>query len=468
MLKIYNTLSRQIEEFTPINEDHVGIYTCGPTVYNYQHIGNFRTMIFADVLTRVLKMNGYNVNSVRNITDIDDKIIRDAKANGLEIHEFTQKYEDAYNQDLSKLNIDPVNHTPHATEHITGMIKFIEVLIKKEVAYVEDDGSVYFNISKFPEYGKLSRLDKQNLKTGTRILSDEYEKDNVQDFALWKSVEMDEFGYDSPWGKGRPGWHIECSVMSEAFLGETFDIHTGGIDLLFPHHENEIAQSEAKNNAKFVNYFVHGEHLLVDNQKMSKSKKNFYVLSDLVEKGFDPMAFRYLMLTAHYRDKINFTWESLQAAQNALNNLREQARSWDQPNTVILANEVRPESWDQKQDSEQVGMTNSYYEQFMEALNDDLNTAKAVAEMWNFIKNEDDSSTKAATFLKMDEVLGLKLNEYIGKQIEAPEDVQKLVDHREKVRRNKDFNKSDELRDEIKKLGYEVLDTSIGPKLKKL
>ena len=445
MMKLYNTLTRKVEEFKPIEEGKVGMYTCGPTVYNYQHIGNFRTMIFADILYRVLIANGLEVKTIRNITDIDDKIIRDAKLADMNIHDFTKKYEDAYNQDLAKLNVLPVDVSPHATEHIGGMIKFIEELIKKENAYVEEDGSVYFDISKFPDYGKLSQLDKQSLKTGTRILSDEYEKDNVQDFALWKSVEPTEFGYNSPWGKGRPGWHIECSVMSEAFLGETFDIHTGGIDLMFPHHENEIAQSEAKNGKEFVKYFVHGEHILVDNQKMSKSKGNFYVLNELIEKGFDPMAYRYLVLTAHYRDKLNFTFESLQAAQNALNNLREQAREWVEPSAV---------------DENSFGA-------FLSELNDDLNTPKAIAEMWNFLKNQDDSGVKAATVRAMDEILGLKLDEYIGKKLEIPEEVQKIVDKREEARNAKDFAKSDELRDEIKKLGYDVLDTPNGPKLQK-
>ncbi len=461
-MKIFNTLTRKVEEFEPITLGKVGMYTCGPTVYNYQHIGNFRTMIFSDILTRVLTANGYEVKTVRNITDIDDKIIRDAKAAELPIHEFTEKYETAYNKDLQKLNVLPVDVSPLATEHINGMIKFIEVLIKKDVAYVEDDGSVYFDISKFADYGKLSRLDKKNLKTGTRILSDEYEKDNIQDFALWKSVEPGEFGYESPWGKGRPGWHIECSVMSEQFLGETFDIHAGGIDLMFPHHENEIAQSEAKNEKPFVKYFVHGEHILVNNEKMSKSKKNYFVLGDLEEKGFDPMAYRYLVLTTHYRDKLNFTWESLEAAQNALNNLREDIRDWEAPLVPPLPNPL-PQGERGLSNPE-----NSFYSQFLEVLNNDLNTPQALAVLWKMVKANIPGEQKAEQLLKMDQVLGLKLDEYLGKKLEIPDEVQKLVDQRELVRAEKDFAKSDELRKEVKNLGYEIDDTPSGPKLHKI
>lgn len=447
MLKIYNSLTKQIEEFKPINPPHVGLYTCGPTVYNFQHIGNFRAVIFADILYRVLKANNYQVESVRNITDIDDKIIKGAKERNLPIKDFSQEYEKAFFADLDKLNILPVNHTPHATEYVGGMIKFIEELIKKGLAYVEEDGSVYFDISKFPEYGKLSGIEKRELKTGTRILSDEYAKDDVQDFALWKAVEANESeGYPSPWGRGRPGWHIECSVMSQTILGDTFDIHAGGIDLLFPHHENEIAQSEGKTGKKFVNYFIHNEHLLVDNEKMSKSKGNFYLLKDIEEKGFDPQAFRYLALNTHYRDKLNFTWESLEAAQNALTNIRETVRDWDS-STDIDETEIS---------------------KFQLTLNDDLNTSKALAVVWGVIKSDMDLAKKSATLLKMDEVLGLGLDEYIAKPIEVPEEVKKLLESRESARSQKDFSKSDEIRIQIKKLGFELEDTPTGAKVKKI
>ena len=451
MLKIYNSLTRKIEEFEPLNPPHVGMYTCGPTVYDYQHIGNFRTMLLSDTLYRVLKANDYQVKSVRNITDIDDKIIKGAKAKNLPIEEFSKEYTDIFFEDLNKLNILLVDVNPKATDHVGGMVKYIEELINKGLAYMEDDGSVYFDISKFPNYGKLSQIDKKQLKTGTRILSDEYSKDNVQDFALWKSVGSDEIGYDSPWGRGRPGWHIECSVMSQQYLGDTFDIHVGGIDLLFPHHENEIAQSEGKTGKPFVKYFVHGEFLLIDGQKMSKSLKNIYKIKDLEEKGFEPLGFRYLALTAHYRDKLNFTWESLQAAQNALNNLRQQIRGWPEANGL---------SQQPNQDVAQ------FWQRFMEAASYDLNMPQAVAVMWEMTRSGDTISGKSAQLLQMDKILGLELDKYLGKPVKIPEDVQVLIEHRENARKSGDFKRSDQIRKEIKKLGFEIEDTPAGPKVK--
>lgn len=444
MLKLFNTLSRSVEEFKPLKPGKVGLYTCGPTVYDYPHIGNLRTFIFSDILYRTLKAQGYDVKFVQNITDIDDKIIKNAKLRNLSIEEFTKDYTQHFFADILKLNILPADVYPKATEHVGKMVKYIQKLLEKAFAYLEKDGSVYFDISKFPGYGKLSGLEKMELKSGTRILSDEYTKDDVQDFALWKSVGPKEFGYDSPWGKGRPGWHIECSVMSQEYLGETLDIHAGGIDLTFPHHENEIAQSEAYTGKEFARVFVHAEHLLVEDKKMSKSLGNFYTLRDIEAKGIEPLAFRYLVLTAHYRDKLNFTWESLTAAQKALDNLREVLRGLDMP-----GNEDR-----------------SALARFMEALDEDLNTSKAAAVMWAIVKSDLESSTKSATILKMDEVLGLGLEEFIGKKLEVPDKVQKLIQAREKAREEKDFKKSDELRKEIKKLGYDISDNSSGPQVK--
>ncbi len=431
-----------------MNPQDVGMYTCGPTVYDYQHIGNFRTMIFSDLLLRSLRANDLKVKAVRNITDIDDKIIKGAKEKGLPIDEFSREYTEKFFEDLEKLNITPVDINPKATEHVSKMIKYIEKLIKKGLAY-EKDRSVYFDISEFPDYGQLSQIDKRELKTGTRILSDEYEKDNVQDFALWKAVEEEEFGYDSPWGKGRPGWHIECSVMSQEYLGDTLDIHVGGIDLLFPHHENEIAQSEGYTGKPFVNYFIHGEHILVDGAKMSKSLKNFYVLEDLEAKGFEDLAFRYLVLSTHYRDKQNFTWESLQAAQNALGNIRDSLRDLPKPSVGSLA-------------------PSEHYQKFLEAINNDLNMPQALAVLHELIKSDLDPLQKSTDILAMDQVLGLKLGEYLGQKIEVPEAVLKLIEHRENARKNKDFKRSDQLRDEIKKLGFEVEDSQEGPKIKKI
>ncbi len=444
MLKLYNTLTRKIEDFIALNPPKVGIYACGPTVYDFAHIGNLRSFLMYDVLRRVLKAEGYEVTFVENITDIDDKIIKKAKEKNLEISEFTTQFTDFFLKDLNKLNITLPDIQPKATEHITQMVKYIESLVKKKLAYVEKDGSVYFDISKFPDYGKLSGVKKRELKSGTRILSDEYSKDSVQDFALWKSVEADQVGWNSPWGKGRPGWHIECSVMSQEYLGDTLDIHAGGIDLMFPHHENEIAQAQGKTGQPFVKYFVHGEHLLVDGQKMSKSLNNFYTLRDVESKDMDPLSLRYLVLTAHYRDKLNFTWKSLEAAQNALNNLRETVRDWEEP---------------------KIGCA-QYEEDFFKALNNDLNTPQALAVMWDLVKSDYPSSAKAESLLKMDQVLGLGLDKYLGKKIDIPDKVQILVDEREQARKDSNFEKSDQLRKSIKDMGFEIEDAPEGPKIK--
>lgn len=444
MLTLFNALTKKVEEFTPINPPAVGMYTCGPTTYDFVHIGNLRTFIFEDVLQRVLESNGFEVKKVMNITDIDDKIIKGAREKGLGIEEFSRPYEEAFLKDLDRLNIKYANVFPKATEHIGKMVKYIEELIEKGYSYVEKDGSVYFDISKFPDYGKLSQIDKRELKTGTRMLSDEYSKDNVQDFALWKSVGSDEVGWDSPWGKGRPGWHIECSVMSQEYLGETFDIHTGGIDLLFPHHENEIAQSEAKTGKKFVNFFIEGEHLLVEGQKMSKSLGNIFKLKDLEEKGFEPLVFRYLTLTAHYRDKLNFTFESLTAAQKTLNRIKSEIRAWEQPNQVI----------------------DQFWQRFLQAANNDLNMPQAVGVLHELLSSKDPTSSKSATILEMDKILGLGLDRYLGLPVEMPSGVAELVEKREQVRKSGDFKESDRLRDEIKDLGFEIEDTPTGPKIK--
>lgn len=444
MIRLFNSLSRHIEDFKPLNPPQVGMYTCGPTVYDYQHIGNLRTMLLSDTLRRVLTANGYKIKSVRNITDIDDKIIRGANERGLPIDEFSKEYTKVYFDDLLKLNILSDDVNPKATEHVEAMVKYIEVLLKKKLAYVEDDGSVYFDISAFPRYGSLSRIDKKDLKAGTRILSDEYTKDNVQDFALWKSVNPDEMGYDSPWGRGRPGWHIECSVMSQQYLGDTFDIHVGGIDLLFPHHENEIAQSEGKTGSSFVNYFVHGEFVQVEGRKMSKSLGNIYTLLDLEKKGFEPLSYRYLAMTAHYKDKLNFTWESLQAAQNTLRKLRDEIRLWEEPK----------------------GEHTPFWQKFVDAAKNDLGIPQAVGLLHEMVRSEYPTSSKAQDIVEMDKILGLNLAEFVGKPVEVPLQVQKLLEEREKTRQDKDFAKSDRLRQEIRKLGFAVEDTPKGQRIR--
>jgi len=445
-LRIFNSLTKTIEEFKPLNPANVTFYGCGPTVYDHVHIGNLRSFVLYDLLKRVLEFNNFQVQFIENLTDVDDKIIKRSAEMGISPSELSEKFSKVFFDDISKLNILPANNYPKATEHVSEMIKFIEVLLGKGLAYQEADGSVYFDVSKFANYGKLSGVDKSQIKSGTRILSDEYSKDDVQDFALWKMVKGSEVGWDSPWGKGRPGWHIECSVMSQQFLGDTIDIHAGGVDLLFPHHENEIAQSEGVSGKSFVRYWVHGEHLLVDGAKMSKSLGNFYTLVDIENKGIDPLALRYLFLTAHYRDKLNFTWESLTAAQNALNNLRETIRNWDQPVVGCAEHEQR----------------------FTEALDNDLNTAQALAILWELVKSDYPTSAKAGSLLKMDQVLGLGLAEFVAKKIDVPENVMELVSQREEARKNSDYHKSDQLRKQIKDLGFEVLDTLDGSKVNKI
>jgi cysteinyl-tRNA synthetase len=406
------------------------------------HIGNLRTFVFSDILLRTLKYNDFQVEAAENITDIDDKIIKKATEEGKEISEITEEYTKYFLEDIKKLNIFPDNlkEQPRATAYVGKMIVYIQVLVEKGFAYVEKDNSVYFDISKFPNYGKLSGIEAKELKTGTRVLSDEYTKDDVQDFALWKAVQPNEVGYDSPWGKGRPGWHIECSVMSQSILGDRIDIHTGGIDLIFPHHENEIAQSEAKTGeSPFVKYWVHGAHMLVDGKKMSKSLHNFYTLAEIVDRGFDPLALRYLYLQTHYRQEMNFTFEALEAAQNALNRLRKEITGY----------------------GESSASNGEYEEQFKEAVNDDLNMPKALSILWEVVRSSKPDSEKLALALKFDEVLGLSLRDsqaIVKKQEKVPEDVRKMLEQREVLRREKKFAEADKIREKILAMGYKVED----------
>lgn len=442
-LRLFNTLTHQTEEFKPQNPSKVTMYTCGPTVYDHMHIGNLRTFVFSDILFRSLKYNGFEVEAVQNITDIDDKIIKRANEKKKTIEEIASEYTKYFLKDVEKLNIDSSNlkTQPKATEYIGKMIEYIKILIDKGFAYKEKDGSIYFDISKFENYGKLSGVEERELKTGTRVLSDEYTKENVQDFALWKAAGEDEVGFPSPFGKGRPGWHIECSVMSQTILGNKIDIHTGGVDLIFPHHENEIAQSEAKTGeSPFVKYWVHGAHMLVNNQKMSKSLNNFYTLSDIQKRGFEPLALRYLFLQTHYRQEMNFTWEALSGAQNALNKLRKEIAEYDEP---------------------KVGCA-EYEENFKQAINDDLNMPKALSILWEVVRSDYPKSAKAQTLFKFDEVLGLSLRS--SKEIikagekEIPTEVKKMLEEREQLRKQKKYHLADQIRAKIIKMGYKVED----------
>ncbi|MEX2028096.1 MAG: cysteine--tRNA ligase [Candidatus Curtissbacteria bacterium] len=453
-MKLYNFLSRKAEEFEPITPGRVGMYTCGPTVYDYVHIGNWRTFVFEDVLKRALQFVGYEVNHVMNITDIDDKIIKKAGEEKVEIGQLTKKYEEAFSADLEKLNIIPADHYPKATDHIEHMVSLIQKLLDRGIAYKAEDG-IYFSVEKFPNYGRLSGLEKRELKKGARVNDDQYDKENWSDFALWKfppspkastdakamadkseGQEKKEPSWPAPFGEGRPGWHIECSEMSTDVLGDHFDIHCGGIDLLFPHHENEIAQSEAATGGKFVNSWLEGEHLLVDGQKMSKSLGNIFTLEDIVKKGFEPLALRYLFLTAHYRSKLNFTWESLTAAQNALSNLRQEIASWDET---------------------EVGLKD-FEKDFKNATANDLDMPRAIATMWEMVKSNNPTGAKRQSILLMDKVLGLGLGEI--KKAELPDGARELMEKREEVRNAGNFEESDKLRDQLKEMGVEIEDTN--------
>lgn len=448
-LKIYNFLTRKKEVFKPIKKGLVGFYACGPTVYDYAHIGNLRTYIFEDVLRRTLETGGFKVKEIMNITDIEDKIIAGAKKAGKNIRNFSEPYKKAFFEDLDKLNIKKAWKYPEAIKHIAEMVKLIQKLIKNKLAY-ESAGSIYFDVSKFKPYGRLSRIKKGELKIGARVDADEYKKNAGEDFVLWKRKKSGEPFWNSPFGSGRPGWHIECSAMSMKYLGAGFDIHAGGIDLLFPHHENEIAQSEgaAGTKKRFVRYFLEGEHLLVDGRKMAKSLGNIFTLSDLERRGFNPLAFRYLTLGAHYRSKLNFTWESLQAAQTALGRVYDFVRALRQRKNIGKSN-FHPQ-----------------VSAFKKSISDDLDTPKALAVVWQLIKDYNkfpqkyDPKEVLGALYDFDRILGLGLKDL---KTQAPlRDMLKLFKEREKARKDGDFKKADKIREEIKRLGWQINDTPSG------
>jgi len=465
-IKLYNTLTRKKELFRPIRTDWVGLYTCGPTVYNYMHIGNLRTYVFEDILRRMLEYAGYKVRHVMNITDVDDKIIRDARAAHMSIFDFVKPYEKAFLEDLQKLNIEAAWKYTKATEHIQEMVRLIQKLLKRKMAYVGSDGSVYFDISSFKPYGRLSRLKNSQMRSGTRALNhkDEYTKDNVQDFSLWKAKKEGEPSWDTPFGSGHPGWHIECSAMSMKYLGATFDIHCGAVDLIFPHHENEIAQSEGATGRQFAKFFIEGEHLLVNGQKMSKSLGNFFTLRDIEAKSVNPLAFRYLVLTAHYRAKLNFTWESLGAAEQSLDRLHDFVR-----NIPLLRPYYAKATQDKQGYAGQAKRSASF---FKKAVYNDLDMPKAIAEIWKLIrivnKNPDrhDPNELQNLFADFDRVLGLGLAKM--KKGMIPVRLRELAREREEYRQQKAWAEADTLRQEIESLGYAVEDTPRGPRIKRV
>ena len=457
-IKFYNTLTKNKEEFQPIIKGEVKLYTCGPTVYDTAHIGNFRTFLFEDLLKRFLLLKGYKVTHVMNLTDVDDKTILRSNNENISIHDLTKKYIKLFFSDLHALKIIPADHYPKATEHVPEMIEMIEKLIENGYAYKSNDNSVYFKIDKFEEYGKLANLNLAEQKKTQRIVTDDYSKENPQDFVLWKAWKMDdgEVFWNSPWGKGRPGWHIECSAMSTKYLGEHFDIHCGGVDNIFPHHENEIAQSECANNNKFVNYWLHSEHLLIDGRKMSKSAGNFYKIADLIEMGFTPEALRYLLLSGHYRTNINFSVDKkhealkvIQRINDFYNRLMDLSAKCDDTDKLPVE-----------------------YKLFENALEDDLNAPEALAVFFEWMRKTN-AQIDSGLFEEKEIISAIKFIEkfnsvfdIIVKKSKIPQIISTLVKKRAHAKDVMDWEKADEIRNQILELGWIVEDTPIGFKLK--
>jgi len=472
MLKFYNTLSRKKEIFRPIERGQVKIYSCGPTVYDFAHIGNFRSYTFADILRRYLEYKRYEVKQVKKITDIYDKTIQNSKKAKMSLKDFTRKYTKEFFKDVKTLNIKRANHYPKATENVKDMIKFTETLEKKGYAY-EKLHSVYFDISKFKDYGRLSRINLKENKPGARVDLDEYQKDASGDFTLLKRSKLDELKrgifYQTKWGKVRPGWHLECSVMSMKYLGKTFDIHTGGVDLIFPHHENEIAQSEAYTGKKFVNFWLHNEHLLVDGKKMSKSLGNFYTLRDLLKRGYDWRAIRYFSISSHYRQKTNLTFKALKGTKKAIEKIKTFIEKISQkPKAKIPFRSQKSELIED--------LILKAKSSFEKAMDDDLNTPEALAVIFYLIKEvkkigELDSKTAKQVLNmidKFDSVIGLRLLEKRREKNKTPEEIIKLLKERERLRKLKQWESADTVRLKIKQMGYLVEDTEEGPKIKKI
>ena len=467
MIKFFNTMDRKLEEFKSIHPNEVRMYTCGPTVYNFAHIGNFRAYMFEDLLRRTLKYFGYKVTQVMNLTDVDDKTIRDSQAAGMSLNDFTAQYKKSFFEDLETLNIEPAEVYPAATDHINEMITLIEVLIEKGYAYQSDDKCVYFSIAKFPEYGKLAKIDLENQRSGVRIKNDEYAKDSVADFALWKAWDENDgdVHWESPWGKGRPGWHIECSAMAMRYLGKTFDIHTGGIDNMFPHHEDEIAQSEAANGCTYVNYWLHCAHLMVEGDKMSKSAGNFYTLRECVEKGYSGKEIRWVLLGAHYRKKLNFTFAACDQARSALNKFAELFARLKEINT-------------DGDDSEAKEIVLKAKHAFNNGLADDLNISEALAAVFglqsdaNKLLNAKSLSKSGAELIlaqyrKFDEVFAL-FEVDTEKKDDIPAEVMEMAEKRCAARASKDWATADAMRDQLKELGWIVEDSPEGFKVKRI
>lgn len=469
-IHLYNTETRKKEIFKPLVDNHVRMYTCGPTVYHYAHIGNFRTYVFEDLLRRTLKFFGYQVTQVMNLTDVDDKTIRGTIETGQSLIDYTQPYKNAFFVDIQSLGIERAENYPAATDYINYMIDFIQKLLDKGIAYKSNDKSIYYAIEKCPHYGRLSHLKLEDLKVGAgdeRVASDEYDKENVGDFVLWKAYDPERDGkifWESPFGPGRPGWHLECSAMAMHLLGETIDIHVGAVDNIFPHHENEIAQSEAFSGKPFVSYWLHSEHLIVNHKKMSKSLGNFYTLRDLLEKGYNGMQVRYMLMHIHYRTQLNFTFEGMEGAKTSLHRLNDFIKRMQE--IADLKIEPKASCRDALQEA---------INRFSEAMADDLNISVALAAVFDMMHvinnlydndsiNGGDASEVLIVMKEFNRVLGVLTFE---KQEVIPPELQEMLKKREEARKTKDWAQADQLRQQLYDKGYVIEDTSHGPRLKK-
>src|SRR5215472_14005331 len=469
-IQLHNTLSGKVEPFVPLRSGHIGMYTCGPTVYDYAHIGNYRTFVFQDILRRFLKWRGLELNHVMNLTDVDDRIIANAAAAGVGIREYTEKYARAFFEDCKTLNVEAPEHWIRATDHIPEMVQLIERLQEKSFTY-DSEGSIYYRIAKFPQYGKLSKIDLTGIQAGARVDNDRYEKESARDFALWKAPKPGEHFWETEIGPGRPGWHIECSAMAMKYLGKTLDIHTGGIDLAFPHHENEIAQSEGATGEPFVRYWVHAEHLLVEGEKMSKSLGNFYTMRDLYGKGYRPSALRYALASVPYRRQLNFTFDGLTQATNSVERLRTFADRLKQGKLPAGSPAGFKERAAKALDDFDAGMA------------DDLNTAVALAAAFDFVREANtamdsgafggEDATAAQGFLtKFEEVFAViadgdaeKLKElgYEGSASGPGEaHIEAMIAERQAARQRRDFAKSDEIREKLAESGIILEDSKDG------
>ncbi|MEI6563385.1 MAG: cysteine--tRNA ligase [bacterium] len=479
-MKIHNTLTQQLEELVPLEGNRIRLYTCGPTVYNYAHIGNFRAYIFEDLLRRTMKYFGFEVFQVMNLTDVDDKTIAGAIKAGVTLDAFTKTFKVAFFEDLKALNVEPAEQYPAATNHVPEMIDLIQKLMAKGHAYQSEDGSIYFSVSSFPAYGKLAHLDMAGLRPGARVQQDEYEKENVADFALWKAWDQKDgdVGWDSPWGRGRPGWHIECSAMATRYLGESFDLHTGGVDNIFPHHEDEIAQSEAASGKPFVRYWMHCAHLVVDGRKMSKSLGNFHTLRDVIARGYCGRETRYVLMAGHYRQSLNFSFEALNAARSSLQRLDEfQARLADlagralAPSSAVApvhatANGVAALSLPE--------WASGAKAKFEAGLADDLNISESLGALFDMVHagnraidakalSAGEAGAVQALLARFDTVLG-----FLAKPADTvPVEALNLLELRQQARQGKNWAEADRVRNELAALGWVIQDTPQGPKLKR-